>query len=99
MDFMTPLMFDILNIQTWKVKMLMYIKALGFHVYLATTKKSYLDNNKYIEANAQALAALKHTLSEDYLSIISHCDFAFAVWNTLPLSRKELHTMLRENPL
>ena len=49
------------------------------HVYLATTKKSYLDNDKYIEANAQALVALKHTLSKEYLSMVSHCDSAFAV--------------------
>jgi len=29
-----------------------YLKALGLHVYLVTTKKSYLGNNKHIEANA-----------------------------------------------
>ena len=39
------------------------------HVYLSTTKKSYLGNDKYVEANAQALAALSHTLSKYYLSI------------------------------
>ena len=32
-----------------------YLKALGLHVYLFTTKKIYFGNNKYIEANAQAL--------------------------------------------
>ena len=53
------------------------------HVYLATTKKSYLDNNKHIEANAQALETLRCTLSKEYLHIISHCDSTFAVWNTL----------------
>ena len=53
------------------------------HVYLATTKKSYLDNNKHIEANTQALEALRCTLSKEYLSLVSHCDSAFAVWNTL----------------
>ena len=60
-----------------------YLKALGLHAYLATTKKSYLGNHKYIEANAQALVALRHTLSKDYLSIIFHCDSIFLVWNTL----------------
>jgi len=60
-----------------------YLKALGLHVYLATTKKNYFGNAKYIKANAQALNALKHTLSKEYLSIVSHCDSAFAVWNTL----------------
>jgi len=36
-----------------------YLKALGVHVYLATTKKNYFDNAKYIEASAQGLDALK----------------------------------------
>jgi len=54
-----------------------YLKALGLQVYLATTKKLYFSNDKYIEANAQALIALRQSLSKEYLSIISHCDFAF----------------------
>ena len=41
-----------------------YLKPLGMHVYLATIKKSYLGNDKYIEANTQALDALKQTLSK-----------------------------------
>ena len=60
-----------------------YLKILRMHVYLATTKKSYLSNNKHIEANARALDALKQTLSKNYLSMVFHCDSAFAVWNTL----------------
>ena len=56
-----------------------YLKALGLHVYLANTKKSYLGNDKHIEANAQALEALRRTLSKDYLSLISHCDSTFGV--------------------
>jgi len=60
-----------------------YLKSLGLHVYLATTKKSYLDNDKHIEANAQALVALRHTLSKYQFSIVSYCDSSFAVWNTL----------------
>ena len=51
--FMSPLMFDILNIQTWKVKMSMYLKALGIPVYFATIKVSYYLNGKYLEANAK----------------------------------------------
>jgi len=47
-----------------KIRMSAYLKALGLHVYLATTKKSYHGNNKHIEANAQALIALRHTLSK-----------------------------------
>ena len=61
MDFLTPPMYDITNIDMWKYKMSMYLKILGMHVYLATTMKSYLDNNKHIEANAQALEALRRT--------------------------------------
>ena len=57
----------------------MYLKTLGIHVYLTTTKKSYLGNDKHIEANAQVLEAFRHTLSKDYLSTVSHCDSAFAV--------------------
>jgi len=40
---------------------------------------SYFGNDKYIEANAQVLEVLRHTLSKNYLSIISHCDSTFAV--------------------
>jgi len=53
----------------------MYLKTLGMHVYLATTKKSYLGNYKHIEANAQAFGALRRTLSKDifllFLIVIS----------------------------
>ena len=49
MDFMIPPMFDVSNIDVWKLKMSMYLKALGMHVYLATTKKSYLYNNKHMK--------------------------------------------------
>ena len=44
-----------------------YLKALGLHVYLVTSKKSYLGNDKYLEANTQALEALKNTLSKEYI--------------------------------
>ena len=60
-----------------------YLKCLGLHIYPAIIKKSYLGNDKYIEANAQALDALKQELSKEYLSLVSHCDSAFTVWNTL----------------
>jgi len=48
MDFITPPMYDVTNIDIWKVKMSMYLKTLRMHVYLVTTKKSYLDNFKHI---------------------------------------------------
>ena len=71
---MTPPMFDILNIQTWKVKMSMYLKALGIHVYLATIKNSYCLNGKHLEANTKAIQALKSTLNDEYLSRVSNFD-------------------------
>ena len=74
----------------------MYLKTLGLHVSLAATKKSYLDNSKHIEANAQALEALRHTLSKEYLPMVSHCDFAFAVWNR-PLPSFKRQTLWRRN--
>ena len=65
MDFMSPPIFDFLNIQTWKVKMSLYLKALGIHVYLATIKDSYFSNRKYLEANSKAIHALKSTLNDE----------------------------------
>jgi len=62
---MTPPMFDVSNIDIWILRMSAYLKTLGMHVYFATTKKSYLGNNKHIEANAQVLEALRRTLSKD----------------------------------
>jgi len=56
-----------------------YLKAQGLRVYLATTNKSYFGNDKHIETNAQAIDALKHTLSKEQFSLISHCDSTFAV--------------------
>ena len=69
-------MFDILNFQTLKVKMSMYLKALGIHIYLATIKDSYCLNGKYLEANAKVLHALKSTLNDEYLSRISNFNSA-----------------------
>ena len=63
MDRLAPPMFDVSNIDIWKIRMSAYLKVLGLHVYLATTKKTYFGNAKYIDANAQALNALKHSLS------------------------------------
>jgi len=63
--------------------MCMYLKTLGLHVFLATTKKPNLGKSEHIEANAQALEALWSTLNKEYLCMISYCDSAFAVRNTL----------------
>ena len=83
MDYLAPPMFDVSNIVMWKHRINIYLNTLGLHVFLTATKKSYLGNSKHIEANAQALTALRSTLNKEYISIISHCDSAFAVWNTL----------------
>ena len=80
---MSPPTFDILHIQIWKVKMSLYLKALGFSVYLATTNNDYCLHGKNIEANTKALNALKSTLDDAYLSRVSNLDSAFVVWNTL----------------
>ena len=87
---MTPPTVDIINIQAWKVKMSLFLKALGIHVYFATTKDSYCLNGKNIEANAKALHALKSTLNDEYLSRVFIIDSAFVVWNTIiSLDEKE----------
>ena len=83
MDFIAPPMFDILNFQTWKVKMSMYLKGLDIHVYIATTNDSFFINEKYLEANAKTINASKSTLIDEYLSKDSNFDSAFVVWNTL----------------
>ena len=82
---MSPHTFDILNIQTWKVKMSLYLKALGIHVYLATIKDSYCSNSKYIKANSKIIHALKSTLNNDYLCRVANIDSTFVVWT--PSSR------------
>ena len=93
---MTPPMYDVFNINMWKYKMSMYLKTLGMHVHLAATKKSYLHNSKHIEANAQALEALRHTLSKEYLSMVSHCDSAFAMWNTLTFPKLQTPNIMEK---
>ena len=59
MDFITPPMFVILDFQNWKVKMFMYLKASGIHVYFTTIKDFYFINGKDLEVNAKVIHALK----------------------------------------
>jgi len=75
-----------------------YLKVLGLHVYSATTKKSYFGNDRYIEVNAQALKALRHTLSKDHLSIVSHCGSAFVVWSTLISPEQQMTNYVKKEP-
>ena len=42
-----------------------HLKALGYKVYLAIIKESYLSDSKHIEANAQALKALRVSLDKN----------------------------------
>ena len=63
--------------------MSLYLKALGFHVYLAITNNAYCLNGKNFKANAKALHALKSTLNDDYLSRVANIDSTFVAWNTL----------------
>ena len=76
-----------------------YLKALGLHAYLSTTKKSYLVNDKYIKANIQSLEALRHTLGKEHLSLISHCDSAFEVWNILTSPKEQTAHVLEKEPM
>ena len=74
-----------------------YLKTLGLQVYFVTIKKFYLGNDKYLEANTQALHALRQTLSKQYLSIISYCDSAFIVWITSTSLKEQDQHILEEN--
>jgi len=96
MDFLAPLMYDVFNIDMWKFKMIAYLKILRLHVYLATINKSYFGNDKYLKANTQAMEALKHTLYKEHFSLISHYDFAFAVWNTLTSPKEQMTNILEK---
>jgi len=75
-----------------------YLKVLGLYVYLATTKKSYVDNRKHLEANAQAMDALKNTFCKEHISLISRCDSGFAVWNTLTSLKEQASSNLEREP-
>ena len=90
---MTPPTFDILNIQTWKVKMSLFLKGLGIHVYLVTIKDSYVNDSNYIEANSKAIHALKCTLNDEYLSRISNIDSAFVTWNIITSLDERIYIM------
>ena len=79
----SPPMFDISKIDTWKILMSWHLKAIGYKVYLAITKESYLSDSKHVEANALALKALRASLHKDYLHVFAHYDSAFAVWSIL----------------
>ena len=78
--------------------MSMYLKTLGLHVFLAATKKCYLGNCIHIGANAQALEAIRSTLSKEYLLHVSNIDSAFAVWNMLTTTTTTSELQLQIQP-
>ena len=92
-------MHDVLNIDMWKFKMSAYFKAPGLHAYLATSKKSYVDNDKYLEANAQAMEVLKQSLSKNYLSMFLIVIPPFVIWNTLTSLKKQASNNLEKEPI
>ena len=53
-------------------------------------------NSKHIEANAQALKALRSTFNKEYLMMVSNCDSAFIVWNTLTSSKLQTPTIMED---
>ena len=63
--------------------MSVYLQTLGYKVHLAITKESFLSDSKHIGAYAQALEAIRSTLSKEYLMHVSNIDSAFAAWNIL----------------
>ena len=63
--------------------MAIYLQTLGYKVHIAITKVSFLSDSKHIGANAQALEAIRSTLSREHLLLVSNLDSAFAVWNIL----------------
>ena len=79
MDPLAPPMINVCDFEIWKIRMSIYLKSLGCYVYLAATKESFIGNSKYKMANAQALRAIRNSLSKEYLFMTSHCDSAFAV--------------------
>ena len=66
---------------------------------LPLQKKLYVDNGKYLDGNAQAKDAFKHTLSKKYLSIVSHCDSTVVVWNTLTSLKEQASNNLERKPV
>jgi len=53
---------------------------------------------QYLKANTQAMIALKQTLSNTHLSIVSHCDSTFVVWSTLISLEGQVSNDLEREP-
>ena len=74
MDFLSPPMYDVSNIDMWKFKMSAYLKALRSHVYLATTKKSYLGNDKHESTPRGGVNRCKANLITNYAELKTNCN-------------------------
>ena len=68
-------------------------------MFILPQLKVLISNGKYLTANAQAMEALSHTLSKEYLSIVSHCDSIFAVWNTLISHKEQTSNNVEREPI
>ena len=97
MDFFAPPMYDVSNIDMWKFKMSAYLKTLWLHVKLVITKKLYVDNDKYLGANAQVIDALKHTLSKEHIFFYFILWFHFCSVEHIDLSQGTTITQFGEN--
>ena len=79
-----------------KIQDVHVFEDLGLHVFLAATKRCYLGDRKHIGANAQALEAIRSTLSNDYLMLVSNLDSTFVVWNKLTTSTFKLQMPVQQ---
>ena len=90
MNYLAPPIYDVSNIDMCISKSPM-IACLSCHY-----QESYVSNDKYLGANAQIINALKHTLSKEHISLISHCDSTFTVWNTLTSPKEQTTNVLEK---
>ena len=88
---MSPPMFDKENFSLWSVKMIFFLKSLGFDVFASITNafdanisKSWsISAYSFFEANCKARFAILHALNNDDISCIAHCTSAFSMWSLL----------------
>ena len=68
-------------------------------MFILPLSRNYICNDKYLEENTQALHALRQTLSKEHLSIVSHCDSTFVVWNTLSFLKEQASNIMQREPI
>ena len=66
---------------------------------LEVYSETHLDDNTSSSGDDHVdVDALKYTLSKEHISLIFHCDFAFAVWNTLTSPKEQTTYVLEKEP-